>query len=61
MVATFNHPNDTSLAAVSHLVNGDIEDNDFNYLEHFDSIMLKELPEDVLDLMDMEDIEHYAF
>jgi hypothetical protein len=52
MVATFNHPNDTSLAAISHLVDGHEEEDDIDYLAHYDTLILKPLEEDIKDLMD---------
>jgi len=61
MVAIFNHPNDTSLAAISHLVDGKDEVDDADYLGYYDSLILKPLEEDIKDLMDLEDIEHYEF
>ena len=52
MVAVFNHPNDTSLAAISHLVDGQEEEDDIDYLAHYDTLILKPLEEDIKDLMD---------
>ena len=61
MVAIFNHPNDTSLAAITHLVDGKLEDDDEDFLAHYDTLILKPLEEDIKDLMDEEDILHYEF
>ena len=52
MVAVFNHPNDTSLAAIQHLVDGHLEDDDVDYLAYYDTLILKPLADDVKDLMD---------
>lgn len=61
MVAIFNHPNDTSLAAITHLVDGKEEEDNGDYLAYYDTLILKPLEEDIKDLMDQDDIEHYEF
>jgi len=43
------------------MVDGHLEEDDVDYLAYYDSLILKPLAEDIKDLMDMEDIEHYEF
>lgn len=59
-VLIFNHPNDTSLAAITHIGEEDHHESK-DYLKHYDKMMLQELDEETRQAMTPEDIEHYEF